>query len=115
MKNARDTAGKFAVKSDTPRKVRSVNLTDAAWEWLARTAEQAGMSRNDYLEAMAESDTPVKVSVKPQSPENLIDAQVRELRAEVRTLHQDLQRSQKALEKVSNKLAHLADVVNVVD
>lgn len=52
---ARNTAGKFAPKSEVPRKVRSVNLTDDAWLWLAATAEKAGMSRNDYLEALAES------------------------------------------------------------
>lgn len=52
---ARNTAGKFAPKSEVPRKVRSVNLTDDAWLWLAATADKAGMSRNDYLEALAES------------------------------------------------------------
>ncbi|MEG4521154.1 MULTISPECIES: hypothetical protein [unclassified Microcoleus] len=54
----RNTAGKFAPKSEAPRKVRSVNLTDDAWQWLAATAEKAGMSRNDYLEALAEGNQP---------------------------------------------------------
>lgn len=54
MTKVRNTAGKFAAKSDVPRKVRSVNLTDNAWQWLAQTAEQAGISRNDYLEALAD-------------------------------------------------------------
>jgi hypothetical protein len=52
---ARNTAGKFSAKSETPRKVRSVNLTENCWQWLARIAEEAGMSRNDYLEALAEA------------------------------------------------------------
>jgi chromosome segregation ATPase len=52
IKNRAQT-GKFAAKSETPRKVRSVNLTDAAWQWLARTAEEAGLSRNDWIEAIA--------------------------------------------------------------
>lgn len=56
--NMRQTGGKFAPKSDAPRKVRSVNLTDAAWEWLARTAEQANLTRNDYLEALARGNQP---------------------------------------------------------
>ena len=51
---ARNTSGKFAAKSETPRKIRSVNLTDNAWQWLADVATQSGVSRNDYLEAMAE-------------------------------------------------------------
>jgi hypothetical protein len=54
----RDTLGKFAPKSEVPRKVRSVNLTDDAWQWLAAVAQKAGMSRNDYLEALAEGNSP---------------------------------------------------------
>jgi len=54
---ARNTSGKFAPKSEVPRKVRSVNLTDAAWQWLATIADKAGMSRNDYLEALAAEDS----------------------------------------------------------
>ena len=63
---ARNTSGKFAAKSDVPRKVRSVNLTDSAWQWLAQTAEQAGISRNDYLEALAESN-PIMETAKSDS------------------------------------------------
>jgi chromosome segregation ATPase len=54
----RDILGMFAPKSQVPRKVRSVNLTDDAWQWLAAVAEKAGVSRNDYLEALAESSNP---------------------------------------------------------
>jgi DNA repair exonuclease SbcCD ATPase subunit len=56
---ARNNSGKFAPKSEVPRKVRSVNLTDDAWHWLAATAEKAGMSRNDYLEALADGNSPL--------------------------------------------------------
>jgi chromosome segregation ATPase len=62
----RDTLGKFAPKSEVPRKVRSVNLTDDAWQWLAAVAEKAGMSRNDYLEALAEGNKPFMETVKAQ-------------------------------------------------
>lgn len=55
---ARNTSGKFVPKSDTPRKIRSVNLTDEAWQWLADVAAKSGVSRNDYLEAMAERGIP---------------------------------------------------------
>jgi hypothetical protein len=48
----RDASGKFAPKSEAPRKIRSVNLTDDAWEWLAEEAQKADISRNDYLEAL---------------------------------------------------------------
>jgi hypothetical protein len=64
----RDTLGKFAPKSEVPRKIRSVNLTDDAWQWLAAVAEKVGMSRNDYLEALAEGSIPFMEMVKPQTP-----------------------------------------------
>jgi hypothetical protein len=58
----------IAPKSEVPRKIRSVNLTDDAWQWLAAVAEKVGMSRNDYLEALAEGSIPFMEMVKPQTP-----------------------------------------------
>ena len=66
LNEVRDTSGKFAPKSEIPRKVRSVNLTDDAWQWLAVVAKKAQMSRNDYLEALAEGESPLMETVKPQ-------------------------------------------------
>jgi hypothetical protein len=63
----RDTLGKFAPKSEVRRKVRSVNLTDDAWQWLEAVAKKAGMSRNDYLEVLAEGSIPFMEMVKPQT------------------------------------------------
>ncbi|MGB7891711.1 MAG: hypothetical protein WCF82_07400 [Microcoleus sp.] len=59
----RNTSGKFAPKSEVPRKVRSVNLTDTAWQWLADVAAKSGVSRNDYLEALADGATPLMETV----------------------------------------------------
>jgi hypothetical protein len=67
INEVRDALGQFAPKSEVPRKVRSVNLTDDAWQWLAATAEKAGMSRNDYLEALAFGNIPLMETVKPQA------------------------------------------------
>ncbi len=64
---ARNTSGKFATKSETPRKIRSVNLTDDAWQWLADVAAQAGVSRNDFIEAMAGRSTPLMETVKAKT------------------------------------------------
>jgi chromosome segregation ATPase len=44
-----------------------VNFTDQAWQWLATVAEQAGMSRNDYLEALAEGNNPLMGTAKSQA------------------------------------------------
>jgi hypothetical protein len=45
----RDTQGKFALKDDAARQVRSVRLTDQAWKILGINAECLGMTRSDYL------------------------------------------------------------------
>ena len=55
---ARNTSGKFAPKSETPRKVRSVNLTDETWNRLAAVAEKTGKSRNDFLESLLQDNNP---------------------------------------------------------
>ncbi len=84
---ARNTAGKFAPKSEVPRKVRSVNLTDDAWLWLAATAEKAGMSRNDYLEALAES-SPLMGTVSADS-HPLMETVTTQLDPLMETVHAD--------------------------
>lgn len=48
----RDIQGKFALKNDDYRLVRSVRLTDETWKALGITAECLGMSRSDYLEQL---------------------------------------------------------------
>jgi hypothetical protein len=73
INEVRDTSGKFAPKSEVPRKVRSVNLTDDAWQWLATVAKKAGMSRNDYLEALAEGNIPLMETVQSQ-PQPFMEA-----------------------------------------
>ena len=44
-----------------------MNLTDQAWQWLATVAEQVGISRNDYLETLAEGNSPLMETVKSQA------------------------------------------------
>lgn len=48
----RDIQGKFALKNDDYRQVRSVRLTDETWKALGIAAECFGMTRADYLEQM---------------------------------------------------------------
>lgn len=55
----RDIQGKFALKNDDYRQVRSVRLTDETWKVLGIAAECLGMSRADYLEqVIRENDNP---------------------------------------------------------
>ena len=46
----RDIQGKFALKNDDYRQVRSVRLTDETWKALGIAAECLGMTRSDYVE-----------------------------------------------------------------
>jgi len=63
---ARNTSGKLAPKSETPRKIRSVNLTDETWQRLAAVAEKTGKSRNDFLESLLQGNNPFIETVEPQ-------------------------------------------------
>ena len=51
----RDRAGKFVQKSDEIRKVRSIRLTDRAWEYLGESANDRGITRADLVEEYVES------------------------------------------------------------
>jgi hypothetical protein len=46
----RDIQGKFALKNDDYREVRSIRLTDATWKALGLAAECLGLTRADLLE-----------------------------------------------------------------
>lgn len=53
-----NTSGKFVPKSETSRKICSVNLTDETWQRLAAVAEKTGKSRNDFLESLLQGNNP---------------------------------------------------------
>lgn len=52
----RDIQGKFALKNDDYRQVRSLRLTDDTWKALGIAAECLGMTRADYLEEIVKSN-----------------------------------------------------------
>jgi len=107
INEVRDALGQFAPKSEVPRKVRSVNLTDDAWQWLAAVAEKAAMSRNDYLEALAEGNSRLMEMVGLQSQpfmetaESQLendDAMTQQLNSEVSSLMETVQAEIESLE-----------------
>jgi len=53
----RDIQGKFTLKSDDYRQVRSLRLTDETWKTLGIAAECLGMTRSDYLEQVLRVNT----------------------------------------------------------
>lgn len=52
----RDIQGKFALKNNDYRLVRSIRLTDFTWSALGIAAECLGISRADYLEQMVKDN-----------------------------------------------------------
>ncbi|MGB3205177.1 MAG: hypothetical protein WBB28_09330 [Crinalium sp.] len=65
----RDIQGKFALKSDDYRAVRSVRLTDSTWQALGIAAECLGMTRADYLEQLVREN--LLPSITPEFQLNL--------------------------------------------
>ena len=52
IEQERNDDGRFAAKSDAVREVRSVRMTDGAWELLGDRADENDMSKADYLEGL---------------------------------------------------------------
>jgi hypothetical protein len=52
----RDIQGKFTLKNDDYRQVRSLRLTDDTWKALGIAAECSGITRADYLEEIVKSN-----------------------------------------------------------
>lgn len=55
VKQGRTQGGKFASKSDEPRLVRTMRLTDITWQKLGEIAESRGITRADLIERIVES------------------------------------------------------------
>lgn len=53
----RDIQGKFALKNDDYRQVRSLRVTDDTWKALGIASECLGMTRADYLEEIARNNS----------------------------------------------------------
>ena len=64
----RDIQGKFTLKNDDYREVRSVRLTDGTWRSLGLAAESLGMTRADLLEQLVRENNltfPDRAAEKP--------------------------------------------------
>ena len=54
MTQGRTEDGKFAPKSDTPRYVRTIRLTETTWEKVGHAADKLRITRADLVEQLAE-------------------------------------------------------------
>lgn len=54
MEYERVERGRFALKGESRRSVRSMRLTDATWQLLGKKAQEQeqGITRADYIEAL---------------------------------------------------------------
>jgi predicted DNA-binding protein len=67
----RNQGGKFVQKSDEMRKVRSVRLTDTAWNELGRIADERDITRADLIEELIEKGLAERLEDKVESSKQL--------------------------------------------
>lgn len=67
--------GKFSFKGSTPRKLRSILLTDYTWKTLDNLASEEDMTRGDYLEAIANNE----IELNDSNKESNLDFDVDEI------------------------------------
>ena len=68
MKRKRDIQGKFTLKDNDYRQVRSLRLTDATWKAWGIAAACLGLSRADLLENLVKQNQGIFPSVYPEKP-----------------------------------------------
>ncbi len=73
--NRQGQDGRFIPKGDSPRSLRSMRLTDAAWEGLRQIAEADSLSRTDVIErfALGGLSLPEQPSIDPATIEPTIE------------------------------------------
>lgn len=117
MKRKRDIQGKFTLKDDDYRRVRSLRLTDATWKAWGIAAECLGLSRADLLENLVKQNQGTFPSVYPEKPrlktnitlnKDELNQKVAQILAELRLGKQAS--SYKLVEKSLNRLIELISV-----
>ena len=114
MKRKRDIQGKFTLKDDDYRQVRSLRLTETTWKAWGITAECLGLSRADLLENLVKQNQgsfPSVYSEKPRLKTNLtvnqddLNKKVHQVLAELRLGKQAA--NYKLVQKSLNRLIEL--------
>jgi predicted DNA-binding ribbon-helix-helix protein len=94
LKQERRDDGKFAAKSAEIRQVRSIRLTDKAWENLGKLANLRSITRADLIEELTENDLfdnlPEVLNQAPLS-NNEQEQEIKLLREQVDNLTQENQ------------------------
>lgn len=78
----RDIQGKFTLKNDDYREVRSLRLTDATWKAMGIAASNLGITRADLLEKVVRDNNlvfPVPTGEKSWTVEQMEEKQIQVL------------------------------------
>lgn len=101
----RDVQGKFALKNDDYRSVRSLRLTGSTWEALSTAAESLGITKADLLEEIVRNpdysfprNTRLLEHISPSNTQEEVNSppsntwqekELEQLKAEIQHLHQE--------------------------
>jgi len=88
----RDVQGKFALKNEDYRSVRSLRLTDSTWQALGIASECLGLTRADYLEQMIRDKVlPSNTWIAPETQPSITrrEEQIERLDGQIRSLSQE--------------------------
>jgi hypothetical protein len=110
-KQERRDDGKFAAKSNEIRQVRSIRLTDKAWDNLGKLAELRSITRADLIEELTENnlfDNLPEVLNQGSSSNNEQEQEIKFLREQVESLTQE---NQLLLKRIFTDLESLRDSV----
>lgn len=86
VEQKRNEAGRFAPKSDQPRRVRTMRLTDVAWNKLGEIADSQNLNRADFIERwlQKEIEKPLGEQLKIfEQPEEIITKDTRKTGAQL--------------------------------
>lgn len=106
----RDIQGKFALKNDNYRLVRSLRLTDETWIALGIAAECLGITRADYLEQIVRDNALPGITWKEETTASTNTRQEVELLPCITWEEHHSQENAPVREQAVTALPHMADL-----
>ena len=86
MKRKRDIQGKFTLKNQDYRQVRSIRLTDRTWKELGIASECLGITRADLLENLVRQN---KETFSADGEIEKLTQEINQLKQKIQSLHQE--------------------------
>ncbi len=108
MKRKRDIQGKFTLKNQDYRQVRSIRLTDSTWKELGIASECLGITRADLLENLVRQN---KETFSPNGEIEKLTQEINQLKQEIQSLHQEKSGLKAKITVNKDELSSLANKV----